>query len=128
MSRIDTSRASVCEGMVLAMELITNSAAVVDSIWDAIRKSQDFDKLKALMFLVNDILFNSVKVTNAWTYKKDFESRLPDVMVALNRVPEIVKPTRKLVRLWQDKSIFESRFVAGLEATLTLKPAESYAF
>ncbi|MFO0117784.1 MAG: hypothetical protein ACK521_09290 [bacterium] len=36
------------------------------------------------MFLISDILFNSVKVANAWTFKKEFEGRLADLMENLN--------------------------------------------
>jgi hypothetical protein len=114
--------------MVLAMELINNSRAVVDSICDSINSSSDLSKLRALLFLINDILFNSVKVTNAWTYKKDFETRLPELMEGLNfkHDSDLRKSTKKLIRLWQDKNVFEHRFITGLEAVLTLK-ASAYA-
>lgn len=112
------------------MELINSSKAVVDSICDMIAQTNDTSRLIALLFLINDILFNSVKVTNAWTYKKDFEKRLPGVMDELyskgNR--DLTKQTKRLVRLWQEKSVFESRFIVGLEATLSLNRRHSYAF
>jgi hypothetical protein len=70
--------------MVMAMEFLANSKGVVDLICDTILRSNDSKQIGAILYLINDILFNSVKVANAWTLKKDFEARLVDLMEDFN--------------------------------------------
>lgn len=68
----------------MAMEFLANSKGVVDLICDMVPKMHDSRQIGAVLFLISDILFNSVKVANAWTFKKEFEGRLADLMENLN--------------------------------------------
>ena len=127
-AQLTTSRQSICEGMVLAIELLNNCKSVVDLICGAILDCEVPEKLRALLYLVSDILYNSVKVTNAWTYKKELETQLPEIMDDINqkwsgkshRSTGIIKSTKRLIKFWQEKNIFEGRYCQGLEATLCL--------
>ena len=44
----------------------------------------EIDRIKALLYLISDILFNSVKITAAWSYKRQFELKMPEVIDDLN--------------------------------------------
>lgn len=127
LTRVNCSRQSICEGMVLAMELMHHAKPVVDLIADAILSTDQTNRLKALLFLTSDILFNSVKVTNAWNLKKEFETHLPSLMLHLQSCG-LTKQTKKLIKLWRDKTIFEARFCTGLEATLALDKGSYFSF
>lgn len=121
LANIVPTRHCICEGMVMAMEFLANSKGVVDFICDTVLRSRDSKKIGAILFLINDILFNSVKVANAWTLKKDFEARLVDLMEDFNLkvsagfedADDLVKRTKKLLRIWQENNIFEQRLVTG---------------
>jgi hypothetical protein len=45
---------------------------------------KDTKKIGAVLYLISDILFNSVKVANAWTFKKEFEGKMAEIMEDLN--------------------------------------------
>jgi len=49
-------------------------------------QNQNLSSVYACLYLVNDILFNSAKVTHAWGYKRQFEQELPEVFAVLNTV------------------------------------------
>jgi hypothetical protein len=76
---MSNSRKSICEGMVLAMELAKHAPEVVSVICDSICVASP-ERTKSLLYLLNDILFNAVKVTNAWVYKQALEAHMPELM------------------------------------------------
>ena len=68
----------------MAMEFLANSKGVVDLICDTVPQMKDTKKIGAVLYLISDILFNSVKVANAWTFKKEFEGKMAEIMEDLN--------------------------------------------
>ena len=76
--RLKSTRKSICEGMVFAMEKHQSSKSITDRISDAIiantrHGSTDLVMIKTLLYLTSDILFNSVQSTEAWSYVRHFE-------------------------------------------------------
>ena len=67
-TRLKSTRKSICEGMVFAMERHHYSQAITAKICDAIKdicrtktdSGDDLDRIKTLLYLASDILFNSV--------------------------------------------------------------------
>jgi len=89
-------------------------------------------KKLARMYLINDILYNSslLTVPAAWSYRKYFEAKLPEMVENLNRTylettsaaNEAAKEKiLKLLKLWNDWSVYEQRFLAGLQAIFLKK-------
>lgn len=75
---MDTSKQSICEGMIIAMEYATNARDIVEIICDFIQKyveeekeKCDLKKIQAVLFLINDILFNTscTSVPSVFIYK-----------------------------------------------------------
>ena len=78
--------------MVFAMERPQFSKAISSRIVDSITdiavseesKSTDLVRVKTLLHLISDILFNSVQTTEAWSYVRHFEQAMPTLMLHLN--------------------------------------------
>ena len=78
--------------MVFAMERPQFSKAISSRIVDSITdiavseesNSTDLVRVKTLMHLISDILFNSVQTTEAWSYVRHFEQAMPTLMLHLN--------------------------------------------
>ena len=74
--------------MVFAMERPNSSRAISARILDALSElvlstdsnASDLAKYKTLMYLISDILFNSVQTTEAWSYVRHFEQAMPLLM------------------------------------------------
>ena len=85
--------------------------------------ANDLEKIKALLFLISDILFNSAKITAAWSYNRHFELKMPALMNEMNvkisnvngklSQKKIMHLMKNLFKLWVDKSLFDDRIVAG---------------
>ena len=93
------------------------------------RENANLGRFKTLMFLVSDILFNSVQSTEAWSYVRRFEQAMPLLMLQLNAKlwtsafgkmsrDKLIKDVRRIFTLWAEKSIFDSRLTTGWLATL----------
>ena len=76
-NRLKCTKKSICEGMVFAMERPVSSREISALIIDAMNELflsttgsnlSDLFKYKTLMYLISDILFNSVQTTEAWSY------------------------------------------------------------
>ena len=119
--------------MVFAMERPNFSKAIssriIDSLSEIIESSDtaDLAKYKTLMYLVSDILFNSVQTTEAWSYVRHFEHAMPTLMQLTNNKlrqagkltsDRLVKDTKHLFGLWASKSIFDERLTTGWISTL----------
>ena len=102
----------------------------METICNAVLRETEYTKLKALFFLINDILFNSSKITTAWSYKKEFEFHLANLFNHINQIQkqktltskQFNKTLKRLLKLWLDKSIFDQKLVLGWESTLNLQP------
>ena len=76
-----STRKSICEGMVFAMERPNSSKAISERIIDSMTSimlseesnAADLNKYKTVLYLISDILFNSVQTTEAWSYVRHFE-------------------------------------------------------
>ena len=91
--KLKSSRKSICDGMVFAIEHAPNSNSVTNMICDKLisigsGQSQvtagDLEKIKAVLYLISDILFNSAKITAAWSYNRHFELKMPTIMNEMN--------------------------------------------
>ena len=92
-------------------------------------------RLKTLLFLVSDILFNSVQSTEAWSYVRHFEQAMPLLMLQLNAKlvssvgkmsrEQIVKDVKRVFQIWAEKSIYDERLTTGWLATL-IEDKETY--
>ena len=52
-----------------------------DIVYNLHSQGGDLVKIKTLMLLVSDILFNSVQSTEAWSYLRHFEKKMPLLML-----------------------------------------------
>ena len=67
--------------MVFAMERPNSSKAISERIIDSMSSimlseesnAADLNKYKTVLYLISDILFNSVQTTEAWSYVRHFE-------------------------------------------------------
>ena len=108
--------------MIFAIEKAAYSQAVTNCIVRELKgvgagKDQislsEIEQIKALLYLVSDILFNSAKITAAWAYKRAFELKMPDVMDDLNaKVARIngrlsqkrfIALMKNLFKVWSEK-------------------------
>jgi len=83
--------------------------------------------------LINDILYNSslLHVPGAWSYRKFFEAKLPDVFEELNKTKNSIRDSSvlettkdkimKVLRIWNDWNIYDLKYLLGLEATFAKK-------
>ena len=90
-----------------------------------------------MLYLVSDILFNSVQTTEAWSYLRHFEQALPLLMLQLNAKlfsyhlygkmsrEKFTSDVKRLYSLWAEKSIFDEKITIGWLATLCKEP-DSY--
>ena len=123
--------------MVFAMERPQFSKAISSRIVDAITdiavseesKSTDLVRVKTLLHLISDILFNSVQTTEAWSYVRNFEQAMPILMLHLNAKlaqstygkmsrEKLLKDVKSVFQVWTEKSIFDERLTTGWMATL----------
>jgi len=77
LASISDKRQIICEGMVFALEHAKESVDVVRIICEAVTSCETVQRLTALLYLISDISFNSAKITGAWSYKREFEHRIP---------------------------------------------------
>ncbi len=78
-------------------------------------------------------MYNSslLHVPGAWSYRKFFEAKLPDIFEQLNQTKNSVKDTSavdmlkdkvmKVIRIWNDWAIYDLKYLLGLEATFAKK-------
>ena len=122
---------------MFAMERPSSSRAISALIVDAMNElvlhtgsnSSDLVKYKTLMYLISDILFNSVQTTEAWSYVRHFEQAMPLLMQQTQyklrhstygklSIDRLQKDLKQLFRLWASKSIFDERLTTGWLSTL----------
>lgn len=94
----------------------------------------------ALTFLISDILYNSCSPTipNVWHYKKGIEKILPDIFEKLHKsfklfnsyislingrlsAQNMKENVLNLIKIWSKWSIFDDKFLFGLETTFLRK-------
>lgn len=83
--------------------------------------------------MINDILYNSslLHVPSAWSYRKFFEAKLPDIFEELNKTKNSIRDSSvlettkekimKVLRIWNDWNIYDLKYLLGLEATFAKK-------
>lgn len=139
-SRLKPTRKSICEGMVFAMERPQYSKAITAKISDAVKDicrgrndpGDDLAKVKTLLYLTSDILFNSVASTEAWSFVRHFEASMPHLMLHINckllsgaygklSRKKLVKAVKRVFQLWNDKSIYNDSLTTGWMATLKVE-------
>lgn len=147
LQELDTSKKAICEGMILAMEYASNASDIVHLISSEIsdhinsRKDQvEIKKISSLLYLINDILFNTSNntVTSAWTYRQEFETELGQIYEDLNQLwtvfvqgrmsqKSIKKLGMRLLKIWREGALFEERLIDGWESTLKRNKLNFYA-
>ena len=88
------------------------------------------------LYLISDILYNcaaSSTVLNSWVIRTEFETLLPEIFEYLNYVfrsetgcltgATLTEAVNKVVKMWEDKAIYDSKFTNGLKASFS-RPKE----
>eukprot|EP00899_Mesostigma_viride_P019993 jgi/Mesvir1/27996/Mv20193-RA.4 len=129
-------RGDILNAMVWAMDHAAEAAEVAELITDSLTLSETPIPTKvARLFLVSDILHNSgsVAVKHAAAYRREFESRLPEIFESFNELFRSITGrmtlhtlkdhVQRVLRAWSSWFLFSDGFLTGLEATFCRKVA-----
>lgn len=125
---LTTERKSIRDAMGFCLDHSENSAQIVYIISEALKiQGTPLIKKAARFFLINDILYNSslLTVPAAWSYRKYFEAKLPEIIDQLNQdyldsndsqSDAAKEKITKVLKVWHDWSIYDQRYLAGLNS------------
>ena len=95
------------------------------------------------IYLISDILYNSknMNINSSWRYKRELEEFLPDIFEEFNKeymyglklfrklIGSIISESIKdkllnILNIWKEWSIFDSKYIEGLESSFLRKKRE----
>ncbi|KAI9354691.1 hypothetical protein BD770DRAFT_324721 [Pilaira anomala] len=126
LKEVSFQRGTIARAMAFAIDHSDAAAQVVDLICKSMLMTDSPLSVKlARLYLVSDILHNSsVHVSNAWKYRKEFESQLPNVFNHFNMIYRSINARLKaeqvrrhisaVISVWENWMIFPKYYTDQL--------------
>lgn len=128
---LDTMRNGICEAMAFSLDHADSAIAVVKLLTaNLMEQGCTSEQGVARLFLISDILHNcgNGQIKNAWVYRREFESLLPEFCEMLHMVIRIAgdgalheqrinSKVMAAFKSWEEAAIFGRQYLRGLEAS-----------
>lgn len=124
----------LCEVRDFAIYHSEHSKTLVEIILSYIQVVSDPpQKQIARLKLVSEVLLNcnNTEVPQVWSYRRHFLSKLPSIFNFLNKVAkyhsqesQVFSECTQVLLDWEVSSVFDAKFIRGLEFNLTFKDSE----
>nr|PVC53630.1 hypothetical protein MACL_00003703 [Theileria orientalis] len=133
-----TTRNDVCNAMLFFI----NNSECAYQLTDLLINRLNDDNLQvnqkiALLYVLSDVLYNSASSRQfSWIYRTSIEKRLPEIFDGVKKFKarskskiagqQLMDVIMKLLKTWEDWTVYSSVFTTGLEATLLGDDADSF--
>ncbi|KAM3136687.1 U2 snRNP-associated SURP domain-containing protein [Paramecium bursaria] len=115
---LNNQKQVIGKAMVYCMENHNCSADIVMTIRDSLLESLSWNQKLCRLYLISDILHNSSNQQQGfWIYKIYFQYFLPQIFDNLQELYNYKEKVFKLIQIWREWSIYDSKFLKGLEVT-----------
>ncbi|UKK02916.2 hypothetical protein MACK_003014 [Theileria orientalis] len=133
-----TTRNDVCNAMLFFINNSESAYQLTDLLINRLNdESSQVNQKIALLYVLSDVLYNSASSRQfSWIYRTSIEKRLPEIFDAVKKFKtrskskiagqQLSDVIMKLLKTWEDWTVYSSVFTTGLEATLLGDDTESF--
>lgn len=126
--KLTIMKKSIRNGMCFCVEHIAHAVEICEIICEALSTPQiNYEKKLARIYLLSDILHNSVIIRSAGIFRKEFKRLLYDTMKSLQKMclklnsreqKLFEMKVSKVLSFWEDRLYYTAPYINGLRTAL----------
>lgn len=132
-----SSRSDICNAMVYIINHSESAYEITDILVSHILESSDINAKIIRFYILSDVLYNSSSSRQfAWVYRSSIEKRIPEVFHHIKQFKkksnskiagqQLMDCAIKILRIWEEWTIYSQMFTKGLEVTLLGDDSDSF--